>query len=209
MIGERKIIQTTRTAGPTVIQISMTSRNLHRPFEDAVGFCHPVKQTAFVITYRVLLDILSSKIMCNSPTKKEIPHEAFRGRKIHCEMSVDFTVKWLATGWAVQGQLVEPAVCTIVTYMTSDYKVRSDTRPNHWIMKYRSQWPANSMRSFYGDWTSIQRIMPSYLILSDTETWNIGHSDLHKTWGHSQCDTEQVPTVWCLCIRKCQRYKIK
>ena len=71
------------------------------------------------------------------------------------------------------------------TCMTSFYKIRSEIQgKNHWTMKYRSQWTPNSMRSLtVSNWTSIQNMMPSNLILSQiqgkiTGPWNIGHSDL-------------------------------
>ena len=50
----------------------------------------------------------------------------------------------------VQGQLVKPAVCFSYLYeVFLEDKVR-DTRQNQWTMKYRSQWPPNSMRSWGG-----------------------------------------------------------
>ena len=40
-----------------------------------------------------------------------------------------------------------------------------DIRQNHWTMKYRSQWPTNSMRSLtVSGWTTFQSMMHFYLI---------------------------------------------
>ena len=53
-------------------------------------------------------------------------------------------------------------------------------------MKYRLQWPTRSIKSLtVSDWTSIQSMVPSYLIGSAIEgktpgQWNIGHSDLQN-----------------------------
>ena len=49
-------------------------------------------------------------------------------------------------------------------------------RKNHWTMKYRSQWPTFSLRSFSHGFMLIHQIVFK-IIGKITEPWNIGHSD--------------------------------
>ena len=68
-----------------------------------------------------------------------------------------------------------------------------DIRQYHWTMKQRTQWLTNRIKLLkVSDWTSIQSMMPSYLIGPEikgkiTGPWNIGHSDLKN---------KRSPTVW-------------
>ena len=81
-------------------------------------------------------------------------------------------------------------------------------------MKYRSQWHTKCIgSSIVSDWRGVLNIMMSfYKIRSETQgkstgPWHIGHSDLQIVWGHSQCQTEQVPEVWCLPVWYGRIYK--
>ena len=147
--------------------------------------------------------IFKSMHKCRSYSLDKLNLWSFYHLTFKCDLDLQLTWTNVSNGTSTpQGE----QLCDIILKSSNKCRAR-DTRQNHWTMKYRSQWPTNSMRSFtVSDWTSIQSMMPSFLIRLEiqrkiNEQWNIGHSDLQKIWGHSQCETEQVPKIWCLTIR--------
>ena len=77
-------------------------------------------------------------------------------------------------------------------------------------MKYRSQRPTNSIRSFtVSDWTSIQSMMPSYFIRqrykANCGPWNIGQHQICFTSFYLSSPDVSIYQVWSLYLLKLLR----